>query len=116
MSNIKDKYRIIHDPKDKSKWLVGLTEDSGEWAGILYTYGKFHIKEPTTPDGNATFSFERDIFYVPEHLRDKEFPSEKEVEFTTLLGSILYDILQDNLDKVSQNGDRLVLELEADDK
>lgn len=115
MSDIKDKYSIMYDKQDKSRWWVRLEEASGDWAGIMYSYGAFKIKEPETPEGSLMFSFERDILYVPEHLRGKEFPDARNTEFTTLLGQILYDILQDNLDKASHRGDRLVLELGEDD-
>jgi len=113
--NIKGAYSIVHDPKDKSRWFVKLEEGAGVFAGVMYGYGKFFIKEPTEPGGKAMFNFERDILHVPESLKGKELPADKELEFTTLLGSILYDILQENLDKVSERGDRLVLELGKDD-
>ena len=113
--NIKEKYTILHDPKDKTKWLVKLTCECGDWSGIIYSYGKFEIKEPSEAGGSAVFSFERDILFVPLELRGKEFPDERNIEFTTLLGRILYDILDDNLDKASNRDGKLVLELSKDD-
>lgn len=115
MSNLKSKYSIMHHPYDKSKWWIKLEEASGDWSGIMYSYGKFNIKEPTTPEGNALFSFERDILHVPEELRGKEFADDRENELTTLMGQILYDILQDNLDKIKQIDNKLVLELSEND-
>ncbi len=114
MDNIKEQYEVVYDSEDRSRWFVKLTKAAGDWAGIAYSYGKFYIKEPETPEGNATFSFERDILFVPPHLRGKEFPDAKNVEFTTLLGKILYDILQDNLERAIVKGDKLVLELSDD--
>lgn len=113
---IKEKYKIKYDPNDKARWFVQLTDLAGVFAGVMYGYGAFRIKEPESPDGNLMFSFERDILYVPEGLKGKELSDDQEKEFTILLGSILYDILQDNLNKVSERGDKLVLELESNDK
>lgn len=116
MNNIKSKYTILHDRKDKSRWFVRLEDDAGIFAGVVCGYGKFSVKEPTDAGGSLMFNFERDILYVPENLRGKELSEDKELEFTHLLGSILYDILEANLDKVSERGDRLILELDNDDK
>lgn len=113
--NIKEKYIILHDEKDKTRWMVKLSSECGDWSGIIYSYGRFEIKEPDVEGGSAKFCFERDILFVPEELRGKDFPDERNIEFTTLLGKILYDILEDNLDKASDKDGKLVLELSKND-
>jgi hypothetical protein len=114
MQDIKNKYKILHDKTDKARWFVKLKKSAGIFAGLMYGYGKFEVKEPTTPEGNAVFSFERDILHVPESIRGLEMTDVQEKEFNHLLGTILHDILQDNLNKVSTKDDRLVLELDND--
>jgi len=116
MSSIKDYYNIEFDVSSPERWYVRLSEIATPWAGIVYGYGKFSIIEPKNPKDNATMSFERDILFVPEHLRERVFDEVKKEEFVTLLGKILYDILQDNVNQLSTKDGRLVLELAPNDK
>lgn len=111
---MKDCYKIIVDPKTPSKWCVQLLEKTGDWAGIVYSYGEFSIIEPKDETQNPTFKFETDVIYVPERLRDVKFPDEREVELRTLLGQILFDIIQSYSEKSKVVDGKLFLDISND--
>lgn len=116
MTTIKDKYRVVHDPKDPSKWCVELLAPCAPFHGIIYSYGQFTINEPNETRKNATFTYESDIIYVPDRLRNEVFPDSAEKEMQNLLGEILLDIISDNLANTKQDSGKLFLELQANDK
>lgn len=116
MTKIKDKYRIISDPQDSKKWCVELLGPCAPFHGIVYTYGHFRVNEPNKTRKNPTFEYETEIIYVPERLRGQVFPDKAEDEIQKLLGQILFDIVNDNLDKTKTDGNKLFLEIESDDK
>ena len=111
MIPINEKYRIVFDKTDPKKWCVELLSACDPFHGILLSYGKFNI---TTSDGDEQkpkVKFETDIIYVPERLKDVTLPDEKYNEMEDLLAMILFDILENNLDKTKSDGDKLFLEL-----
>jgi len=116
MTKIKDKYRIINDPKDPRKWCVELLAPCAPFHGIVYTYGHFKINEPDAKRKNPTFEYESEIIYVPERLRGQVFPDSAEDEIQKLLGQILFDIVNDNLHNTKSDGGKLFLELDKNDK
>ncbi|CAB4141219.1 hypothetical protein UFOVP410_58 [uncultured Caudovirales phage] len=111
MSSIKDKYRIVFDPNDSKKWCVELLQSCDPFHGIIYSYGKFSVTTPENENEIPKLSFETDIVYVPDRLKNYIFPDEKEIEMQKLLASILIDIIDDNLDKTKSENGKLYLEL-----
>jgi hypothetical protein len=116
MSKIKDKYKIIHDPKDPKKWCVELLSPCAPFHGIVISYGEFRVNEADDTRSKPTFTYETDIVYVPERLRGVTFPDSSEKEIQTLLGQILFDILNDNLENTKADSGKLYLELQPNDK
>jgi len=116
MTTIKDKYRIIHDSSDPKKWCVELLASCAPFHGIVYSYGSFSVNEPTDEKTTPTVTYETDIIYVPERLRGVVFPDNTEKEIQKLLGQILFDIVNDNLEHTKQESGKLYLELQKDDK
>lgn len=116
MAKIDDCYEIIYDKDDAKRWCVKLTEATGDWAGIVYSYGEFQFKEPENKKENPTLHFETTVIYVPERLRNKTFADDREQEVQILLGKILVDIIEKNAEKSKQEDNKLFLELTPDDK
>lgn len=113
MEITKDFYDIIYDKDNAKQWCVKLTERCGDWAGIVYSYGQFSIVE----NGKApSLNFETSVIYVPERLRGKTFADERGVELNTLLGRILFDIIESNAGASKIEDGKLFLELMPNDK
>lgn len=113
---IKDKYRIVFDPQDSKKWCVELLAPCDPFHGIILSYGEFSIKKDGDDDTNPKFSFQTEIIYVPERLKDVTLPDEAEDQMQTLLGQILIDIIESNVSKAKAENGKMFLELVKDDK
>lgn len=116
MSKIKEKYRIIYDPQDPKKWCVELLAPCAPFHGIVLSYGQFKVNEVDETRKTPTFTYETDIIHVPDRLRGVTFPDNSENEIQTLLGQILFDILNDNVENTKSDSGKLYLELQSNDK
>ena len=94
VSDVEKLYKFVQN-KD-AKWQgIGLTEEAGKYQGVIYSYGKVSFGEKEDKDGNLPLHFEWNI------LDSNGLPKEMfEEEFFNLIGDILYDIM----DKQLQDG------------
>ena len=102
--SLKDWYSLVPDPDntDADYWCIRL--DQGEFAGLVYKYGDVGIAKEMNTDGTLPVNFEYDILFIPEDLRKKEFVDEKKQEFENFIGSIMMQMVQEDLDS---KGERL---------
>jgi hypothetical protein len=84
-------YELFEHPNDPKAWAVELKRD--EWKGIKYSYGKVQILEDDDGE-NATMKFEVVILDVPDYLKDKPFPADKQDRFYELAHNILVEELE----------------------
>lgn len=116
IKDIKDKYKIVFDPNDAKKWCVELLPPCDPFHGIILSFGEFSINKVDENDTNPKFSFQTEIVYVPERLKDVTLPDEEEDKMQTLLAQILIDIIETNASKAKAENGKLFLELVKDDK
>ena len=102
--SLKEYYSLVPDPynADADYWCIRL--DQGEFAGLVYKYGDIGISKELNTDGTLPVNFKYDIVFVPEELRKKEFVDEKKQEFENFIGSIMMQMVQEDLDS---KGERL---------
>jgi len=99
MSDVKNKYKfVLKKVKEldegateyEKETYIGLTEESGRYAGVIYKYGKVSIPDENeiSSEGALPFRFEYDI------IDNNDLPQEyfKE-DFFGLIGDILVDII-----------------------
>ena len=100
--SLKEWYSLVPDPYDTDTdyWCMKL--EKGEFAGIVYKYGDIGISQKVNEDGTLPVNFEYDILFVPEELRKKEFINEKKQEFENLLGDIMMEMIQEDLDSKTE--------------
>lgn len=91
MSNISDKYTFVEN-KDKTWQAIGLTKEAGKYQGVVYKYGKVSFAEEEDENGKLPLHFEWDI--IDSNGLPKEMVGE---EFFNLIGDVLYDILDQQL-------------------
>ena len=96
--SLKEWYSLVPDPYDADAdyWCMKL--EKGEFAGLVYKYGEIGISKKENKDGTLPVNFEYDIVFVPEELGKKEFVNEKKQEFENLLGNIMMEMIQEDLD------------------
>ena len=91
MSNIKDRYKYISRKEDN--W-ASICIMGGRYSGIIYKYGKVSVATEENAEGNLTLRFDYNIV-------DDYGISEEELhdDFRDLLGDILVDIMDDQLEE-----------------
>ena len=91
MSNIKDRYKYISRKEDN--W-ASICIMGGRYSGIIYQYGKVSVATEENAEGNLTLRFDYNIV-------DDYGISEEELhdDFRDLLGDILVDIMDDQLEE-----------------
>lgn len=96
--SLKEWYSLVPDPDDADAeyWCIRL--DKGEYSGLVYKYGEIGVSPKLNEDGTLPVNFEYDILFVPEDLRKKEFADEKKNEFEKFIGSIMMQMVQEDLD------------------
>ena len=91
MSNIKDRYTYVSKKEDN--W-ASICLTGGRYSGIIYQYGKVSVATEENAEGNLTLRFDYNIvddYGIPEEeLHD---------DFRDLLGDILVDIMDDQLEE-----------------
>jgi len=116
MTPIKDKYRIVIDDSDPKKWVVELLAPCAPFHGVLYSYGEFSLNAPESENKEPKFSFQTEIIYVPDHLKNVTFPDEVGAKMDRLLAEILIDIIDTHASKAKKEDGKVFLELVKDDK
>ena len=106
--SLKDYYSLVPDPDnaDANYWCIRL--DKGEYTGLVYKYGEIGVSPKLNEDGTLPVNFEYDILFVPEDLRKKKFEDEKKQEFENFIGSIMMQMVQEDLDsneEIIDNGE-----------
>jgi len=101
---IKDYYEFIpHPDEDDGHWCLRLKE--GKFKGVIYRYGKLAIDDKENNDGNLTAKFEYDIIKVPESIRDLNYSDEEGEEFITLIGDVLMEVLDKDLQETKEESE-----------
>lgn len=78
----------------------------GDWADVVFRYGKVgftEAEEGADPDAPLTLAFDYDIITLPPHLDEAEVEDEEYYEFENMLGDILVDIMENELEHKSKN-------------
>ena len=97
LTNIKDYYTYI-TTKNEDMQCVGIKK--GKYHGVVYKYGKVSLGKEND-DGHLPFKFEFDI--LDNNLIPKEEFGE---EWTTLIGDILVDIIDEQEGNNIEPGNR----------
>ena len=97
--DISKNYEFVDHPDDPMAEYRCVKLLYGEFAGLIYRYGRAKVGKRDNPDSSRSINFEYDIIKIPEHIKGVSYPSEKEKEFFDLLANILIDIMNKWVDK-----------------
>ena len=91
--SLENNYRFVDHPDDKNADYRCVELLHGDFAGLVYRYGRFKLASRDNPDKTRTIQYEYDIIKIPKNIQGVEYPPEKEKEFSDLLATILIDIV-----------------------
>ena len=97
--DISKTYKFVDHPDDPMAEYRCVKLLYGEFAGLVYRYGRAKIGKRDNPDSSRNINFEYDIIKIPDHVEGVSYPSEKEKEFFDLLANILIDIMNKWVEK-----------------
>jgi hypothetical protein len=83
------KYEVLDTKDEKDTARVMICD--GKYEAFLYKYGVVKVEEISEDDG-AALTFEYDLIEAPEDYQTEDEDAEK-IEFETLIGDILVDIV-----------------------
>lgn len=103
-------YEFVHAP-DGDEMYIELTKKAGKWEGTQYRYGKVGFNPSqgdakTDNDERLTLAFEYDIITVPPQLDGVDVPDEEYFAFENMIGDILVDVLEKDLETKQKNENR----------
>lgn len=89
-----DSYTFVESATSGEEWHVKLNE--GDYAGVVYKYGKIQIVEPPHEGDEARLQFQYLVVDTPEDLSAEEL--QHDTTFMNHLGDVLTHIIQDSLE------------------
>ncbi len=92
--NIRDHYAYVTNNLDETQ-CIGLRPEAGTYQGVVYKYGKVALPDENKSKSDLNLRFDYDI------VDNNSLPPEwlKSEEFTNLIGDILVDILDQQLEQ-----------------
>lgn len=93
--DIKQNYEFVRHPDDPTAKYHCIKLLQGQFAGLIYRYGRFQIAGRDNPDSSRTIQYEYDVIQVPDNIKGVEYSDEEERIFSELLADILIDIIKD---------------------
>jgi hypothetical protein len=108
--DVKGMYEFVHAP-DGDEMHIQLPKKAGIWEGTEYRYGKVGFNpdegdDEKDEDERLTLAFEYDIITVPRPLQGQDIEDEVFYAFENMLGDILVDILEKDLESKQKNENR----------
>ena len=96
--NLKEWYEIVANPQNENDEQQAFRIKKGKFQDVVYKYNRFGLNENPNTDGTLTYKFEYDILEIPEEIVDKKYADEEGKEFEQLIGDILIEVIQENIE------------------
>ena len=96
--SMKKWYEIVPNPQNDNDEQQAFRIKEGKFQDVIYKYNKFGVNENPNDDGTLTYKFEYDILEIPEEIVNKQYADEEGKEFESLIGDILIEVLQENIE------------------
>ena len=94
--NLEQMYEYIKIPEVEDQFAFRIIK--GKFKDVVYKYNKFGVNPDPNPDDTLTYKFEYDILEIPEEIVNKKYSDEEGKEFESLIGDILIQVIQDNIE------------------
>ena len=96
--SMKKWYEIVPNPQNDNDDQQAFRITEGKFQDVIYKYNRFGVNEEPNDDGSLTYKFEYDILEIPEEIVDKKYADEEGKEFERLIGDILIEVIQENIE------------------
>ena len=93
---LKEMFEYVQIPDLERQFAFRITK--GKFKDVIYKYNQFGVNPDPNPDDTLTYKFEYDILEIPEEIVNKKYTDEEGKEFESLIGEILIDVIQENIE------------------
>tara|TARA_B100000959_G_C14781615_1_gene541761 strand:- start:142 stop:471 length:330 start_codon:yes stop_codon:yes gene_type:complete len=96
---------MVKNPQNKEDDQFAFAITKGKFKDVVYKYNRFGLIEPDAEEEELKYRFEYDILEIPGEIRDKKYSDIEGVEFEKLIGDILIEVIQENIDLNTNEND-----------
>ncbi len=96
--SMKKWYEIVQNPQNENDDQYAFRIKDGKFQDVVYKYNRFGVVEPKENEQELKYRFEYDILEIPQEIRDKKYTDVEGKEFESLIGDILIEVIQENID------------------
>ena len=101
MSDLKSKYELVE--MEENNYAFKILD--GKFKDVIYKYNRFGLVEPEEGEEVLKYRFEYDIIEIPEEIRGKKYSDKEGIEFEKMIGEILIQVLEENVETEEENDD-----------
>ncbi len=98
-------YKMVKNPQNEEDDQFAFVIAKGKFKDVIYKYNRFGLIEPDKEAEELKYRFEYDILEIPEDIREKKYADTEGEEFEKLIGDILIEVIQENIDLNTQEND-----------
>ena len=102
---MKQWYKMVKNPQNEEDEQFAFCIIEGKFTDVIYKYNRFGLIEPEKDAEELKYRFEYDILEIPEEIRGKKYTDTEGIEFEKLIGDILIEVIQENIDLNTQEND-----------
>jgi hypothetical protein len=89
---------MVKNPQDEGDDQFAFIITKGKFKDVIYKYNRFGLIDPEKEAEELKYRFEYDILEIPEDIRKQSYADTEGIEFEKLIGDILVEVIQENLD------------------
>ncbi len=98
-------YKMVKNPQNEEDEQFAFVITKGKFKDVIYKYNRFGLIEPDKEAEELKYRFEYDILEIPEDIRKKSYADTEGIEFEKLIGDILIEVIQENIDLNTHEND-----------
>ena len=91
-------YKMVKNPQNEEDEQFAFAITKGKFKDVIYKYNRFGLIDPEKDAEELKYRFEYDILEIPEDIRKKSYADTEGIEFENLIGDILIEVIQENID------------------
>ena len=98
-------YKMVKNPQNEEDEQFAFAVTKGKFKDVIYKYNRFGLIDPEKDAEELKYRFEYDILEIPEDIRKKSYADTEGIEFEKLIGDILIEVIQENIDLSTNEND-----------
>ena len=98
-------YKMVKNPQNEEDDKFAFCITKGKFKEVIYKYNRFGLIDPEKDAEELKYRFEYDILEIPEDIRKKSYADTEGIECEKLIGEILIEVIQENIDLDTHGND-----------